>query len=276
MRFANFMARRSSKKDYDVDVLLVHGIGRSRPGDTLVRFGEAIANWIDDWSSDKGQPKSPAPSRAFRNVRVGEVRFRGQPEDPAAPAHAEVNLANVIKLSPAASGPSKWLLAESWWAETFSTPRYADIASWALAVLPRTVIAHFERRLRRTGFLTRHDTYSLWQWIIRGLHWSLNLFWLVVALFMVPVAVLLILGLLIVGVLPIPAVRAFVAKIQRGLATTIGDSFVLLGSPFASSAIVSKVRRDLTWLAERCEHIAVFAHSQGAAIASQSKKTYGP
>jgi hypothetical protein len=92
-------------------------------------------------------------------------------------------------------------------------------------------------------------------------------FLLVLSLVLSALAVLLLLLLLIFSVLPIPKASSFAAKLATRLATSIGDSYVLVESPTQFNAMVSRVRRDLKWLSSRCKHLAIVAHSQGAVVA---------
>lgn len=92
---------------------------------------------------------------------------------------------------------------------------------------------------------------------------------LVASLLLSPVALLALALLLVLGRLPWPPVQSAVAKIQLALASTIGDSYLLVTRPIEAAAIRTRLRRDLTWMEPRCRRVAVVAHSQGAAIACQ-------
>jgi hypothetical protein len=74
--------------------------------------------------------------------------------------------------------------------------------------------------------------------------------------------------LLLLGIVPIPKLRAAILRTQQLLVGTVGDSYLYLTSSIRGAALISKVQRDLKWLADQgCTRIAVVAHSQGAAIA---------
>jgi hypothetical protein len=53
------------------------------------------------------------------------------------------------------------------------------------------------------------------------------------------------------------------------LSAILGDSYVLAHCPVAFAAMRTRVARDLSWLQDRCDRVAVVGHSQGAAIAHQ-------
>jgi hypothetical protein len=37
----------------------------------------------------------------------------------------------------------EWLLAESWWANAFASPSFADVGRWGFGVLPWIMGSHF-------------------------------------------------------------------------------------------------------------------------------------
>jgi hypothetical protein len=71
----------------------------------------------------------------------------------------------------------------------------------------------------------------------------------------------------IASILPFAWLRSLVANSQFILSDWIGDAYLLSTSPIQFAAMKSKFRQELNWLDERCEKIAVVAHSQGTAIA---------
>jgi tetratricopeptide (TPR) repeat protein len=74
----------------------------------------------------------------------------------------------------------------------------------------------------------------------------------------------------LIGFLPVPFADTIARTLQRVIAAIIGDSYALLGNAITAGTVVSQVRRDLAWLASRCERVIVVAHSQGAAIAQMA------
>jgi hypothetical protein len=84
-----------------------------------------------------------------------------------------------------------------------------------------------------------------------------NLFYFILTLLLNPLIVVLELVLLILGLIPLAKVRSFVGHTQRLLTATAGDIHVFLSSPQRFAAIVGQVRRDLAWLAKRCEYVAI-------------------
>ncbi len=73
----------------------------------------------------------------------------------------------------------------------------------------------------------------------------------------------------IAALLPVPRIDQAVRCVVVKLSAVLGDSYVLAHCPVELAAMRSRVARDLSWLQERCDKVAVVAHSQGAAIAHQ-------
>lgn len=241
----------------DLGVLLVHGIGRSGAGDTLVDFGEPLVSWLCDWVGDAAK------------VEVVDAVLGVEAADPATRPHTRVRLT-----FPDADGEAatrEWLIAESWWAESFASPTFRQLADWGIRLVPLTLFFHFSRRSDRAREAMRRAWAGRprrWRTVVaRAGRWLLDFAVLLLALLFAPVFMILLLLLLLGGLVPIPRFRRWIGRLQRGLAVTIGDSYSLLGSKIGSEAIYGRVRRDLDWLSRRCRQTAVVAHSQGAAIA---------
>lgn len=267
---AESLSDKNESSEYDLGILFVHGIGLQTRGDTLVTFGEALYKWIARWIGGVVDGESK------QYVHVSDASLVQDPTDPSAPACAELTLQ--IPAAGTKTSRKTWLLAESWWAQAFATPTYRSLAFWGLQVIPWTFASHFCTRLSRAG--TRLDrtrataTLSAWIWnLVRAL---LETIYLLFGLALMPPVVLFEFCLLIVGLLPIPKIRSAVGWLQRRLSGTLGDSYVLLGSPIQAAAIVGQVRRDLAWLSKRCKAVAVVAHSQGAAIAHDAIRSFAP
>jgi hypothetical protein len=73
----------------------------------------------------------------------------------------------------------------------------------------------------------------------------------------------------ITALLPIPRIDRAVRWVMVKLSAILGDSYVLAHCPAAFAAMRSRIARDLGWLQDRCNRVAVVGHSQGAAIAHQ-------
>ena len=72
--------------------------------------------------------------------------------------------------------------------------------------------------------------------------------------------------------LPIPRIDQAVRWVAVKVSAVLGDSYMLAHCPVQFAAMRTKVARDLRWLQDHCDKVAVVAHSQGAAIAHQVLK----
>jgi tetratricopeptide (TPR) repeat protein len=261
---------------YDLGVLLVHGIGQSGRGETLLRFGQPLRAAIESVAAPEMPPAGIASEA--RAVTVAVSRATLEPNDGEGPAHAELLIAGAAAFAsgsagtgaPGDGGESRWLMAEAWWAKRFPTPTFGDILSFAFEILPWTLIAHFDRRFRRNGFALHaalENRRHLWRIPALSSRWFVEGFKVTLMLALSPLLLIAIGSLVLLGALPITPVRNFAGAVQRALAATVGDSFVFMQQPFTGAAICQSVTSDLEWLAARCKKVVVVAHSQGGAIA---------
>lgn len=80
------------------------------------------------------------------------------------------------------------------------------------------------------------------------------------------------LALAVAAYLPIPRIDQAVHWVVVRVSAVLGDSYMLAHCPVQLAAMRTKVAGDLRWLQDRCEKVAVVAHSQGAAIAHRVLK----
>ncbi|HET9358380.1 MAG TPA: hypothetical protein VFO58_01460 [Vicinamibacterales bacterium] len=216
-------------------VLFVHGIGEQPRGDTLLTFSEPLIRCVRGWME----------GRDIGSADVVESKLSASQLGSEEPAHA------VLEIAVRDRSPEKWLLAESWWADEFSRPPFMKLAAWLLTIGPWAIISHASRWL---GDAPRGQVpYQLLK-VVLAVPLSM-LMQIVVAL------------LAVVAWLPIPVVRRAVSGFLLRVTGTLGDSYVLLEDPVQKAAAIGAVRHNVRWLADRCDDVAVVAHSQGAAIA---------
>ena len=225
---------------YDLGVLFVHGIGNQTLGSTLTDFGTPLVESL-----------RARARRAGARAELGATVLTATGDEPAS---SELTLSSGI-------GRRRWLLAESWWAQSFPTAQFRDVARWSLLIVPWTLGTHFAKRLARAGARRRFGGRL-------GAGAAL-----VGALLLSPVLLAILATLLVLGMVPWPQLQNAVARIQLAIASSIGDSFMLVTRPLEAAAIRSRVRRDLAWMLRRCAKVAVVAHSQGGAIACQVLST---
>jgi hypothetical protein len=263
---------------YPLGVLFVHGIGSQKRGQTLRAFGGPLHAWLEEWLAG-----SCGPADHSSVTLTGTVLHSREAEPAHTVIHPERTLADGRRTE------STWLLAESWWAEEFPTPSFQALAIWSLAVGPWIAQRYFnlrfirgtslrqgleyEQRTLRTRVTTLVAAQTDTQVIARAVSFLLayvfvparRLLAALLALACGFLAQLAIALLLVIGVFP--PLRRIVARAQRAMAESVGDSYALVSDPLAFDAMVTRVDTDLSWLSERCERVAVVAHSQGAVIA---------
>src|SRR5262249_38797699 len=85
----------------------------------------------------------------LRRPLLNETLFK-DPVDSAAPAHTRMTILSLERDERVTA--DRWLLAESWWANSFSAPTFKELTLWGLGVLPFMIGSHFgaqfQRRLR--------------------------------------------------------------------------------------------------------------------------------
>ena len=145
---------------------------------------------------------------------------------------------------------SRWLMAESHWAESFRQPPFGPFGLWCLRAAP-VIWVHYYAMIRARSKRIP----------IRSLSALVPIATVVLAMV---VAFVLLIAL---GLIPWPRLRAVVLSVQRSLAGVVGDSYIFLKDVVQRRAIVDRVRRDVEWLSHRCRAVVVIAHSQGAAAA---------
>lgn len=230
----------------DLGVVLVHGIGRHQKGQVLANWGDALVSWMQIHGS--GDDFDATGSRA---ARVVSTRLHSDAEDPAN-ADLEVVVGGTYR---------RWMLVESCWAASFVPPTFSELVSWSQWTFPATLLSHVAGRMHTDidGGSSPSSTRVRWT--------AAAIIKAVPALVLAPVVVLCLLGMLLLGAMPIGSLRRLAGRAQQALAQTVGDSLVLLDRPMQSAAILDRVRRDIRWAGERCDNVVVLAHSQGAAIA---------
>lgn len=158
------------------------------------------------------------------------------------------------------------LVAESWWARRFLPPGSWALMGWTVRVLPLAIGMHFGDGARRHGLQAADRSRG---WFARGWHAMLALLWFVVTVLLIPLALplqVVLAASVVLAMLPIRLVQAAMSALQSVLTRVLGDSQSLVASPTARAMIVAQCRRDLEWLAARCDEVMVVAHSQGCAV----------
>ena len=226
---------------YDLGVLFVHGIGNQPRSSTLTDFGTPLIERIR--------------SQAKASGATASVRAASLVRDDDEPARAELDICTKAR-------STQWLLAESWWAASFPGARFADVVRWGLVIVPWAIGSHFAKRLSRVEGRKHGGV----RWVIS---FASALITLVGGLLLSPFLLLMLSITLLLGKIPIPQLQSALSQLQSPIASSLGDSYMLVTRPIEAAAIQAKILADLKWLTQRCKKVAVIAHSQGAALAAR-------
>jgi len=109
----------------DVGVLLVHGIGDHKEGDTLTSFGEPLFDWLREWLLGKSST-ADASVLSFQEARLRAIRTEAE-----SPAYAVATIA-----IPAPNPPrERWIFCEAWWGDSVQPPVALKLLKWLLAAV---------------------------------------------------------------------------------------------------------------------------------------------
>lgn len=263
----------------DLGVLLVHGIGNHKQGETLNEFAAPIVKWIDRWLV-RDERVEHLTGQLVRRVLtkdfVGEAKFtRGTLRPPDLPLDTPAHARAAISLA-RDRGPKteqSWLFAESWWSPQTLTPRVSPFLLWLITRGPWLMLLHLSQSfgLDYKALLTEMQqnqpaTYSVevsqvWK---SFKFFAVTVVWLTISLLLI--ALWCVVSL--IALVPIGYVRQRVYALLLAVTGVVGDSYVLINDPIQRVAFANSARRGLAWLsAQGCRKLAVVAHSQGAAVA---------
>jgi hypothetical protein len=237
--------------EFDLGVLLVHGIGVQQRSDVLTAAGDEIIGWL------RKRVETPPPG----DMAVLDVVAR-QPSGDAIPAaHA------VIRITPP-EGAGKvvhWVVAEAWWAEVFRAATFQEMLGWVLTIGPwifASEVADIMRRLE----IGKAVPLPL-RLVLIPVTLAMGLVMMLGAAILGFAVTLLAAAVFVLTVINVPFLSDAAAGFQRTLASEFGDAYVLTRSPVRFGAMASSVRANLRNLREQCQEVAIVAHSQGTAVA---------
>lgn len=119
------------ERSLNLGVLLVHGFGEQRRGETLVNWLDtivatinaatqnrlgAVVEWADLGNRSRGSGHTPA---------YAVVRIQGDGVD------------------------ESWMVAEARWAEAFMAPSFAQLVTWSFRAIPWTIALHVAQKYRQ-------------------------------------------------------------------------------------------------------------------------------
>lgn len=253
------MSGEAGEERAEFGVLFVGGIGKQRPGSTVRAFAVAMYEWLFWWNGATSPSERPSPvlQDAVLSPALGGDE---------GPAHATLDVELQFN---GRTQPKRWLLAESSWAEVSAVPRFVDLAHWLWKVSTCLLVLQFVMPLHRHWLQTKKDSKERAPLPLRL---ALVVGYLILMSLAAISSVLLSLvwfAVAIATLLPIPRIDLAVHWMVVKLSAVLGDTYVLAHCPMEFAAMRSQVARDLGWLRDHCDKVAVVGHSQGAAIAHQ-------
>ena len=243
-----------------IGILWLHGIGEQCRAQTLVEYGDPLYDFVEKWYAGSS------------GIRVEMNSSSLAENDENTPAHASFS---VIR----DDGESEeWLMAESHWVESFPKPSATAVTEWLMKVVPWVWVSFLARRVRwaQMNYNKSRQKGLVWARIVQGFNIIGYLILTCVLSPMVLLAEVVLFFLLILDPLPIKIIQDTIATIQQAISSVLGDSYIFTSSNISREAVTKKIQDDIQWLADRCEHLVVMAHSQGAALAYLTLKKRMP
>ncbi len=242
-------------RQYDLGVLVVHGIGDQKRGATLTQWADGLVAWVTAWQA-----------RDTRST-IGRASISDVLLNPPAPIPP--HLAMDVSFLADDRDDHKWLFAEGWWAGSFEPPPFFQLWSWSFKSVPATtamqanaIVATARRRLNVATGANR--IYEMARIVVMVL---LTLILIIFSPILLAILTVLLLLQILASMLPFPALREAVSRAQLIAVGTIGDSQRLVESPTHAGAIKQPIVEGIEWLrSQGCPRIVIIAHSQGAAI----------
>lgn len=279
--------------DPALGVLLVHGIGHQKRGETLTWAGDPLFDWLKQWfdrCTDNSGPDKESQSRVYL-TDSRQVRAPASDDDPPPSTRVwfrpedEPWARNSAAAAQHSLQDPNWVVAESFWAEEFAPPSFSELVTWGLGIAPllvertgtrvingllQTLWDRLKEREKQATSLGR--AFLRFQSFVVYISAIITRVLSYLLLFVVgSIAQVFIVALYFLGFFP-PA-RNFVTKTQFFFAGWLGDAYLVAASPVRYNAMVSQIRRDIHWLSTpqrdrgACQAIAVVAHSGGAILA---------
>lgn len=209
---------------------------------TLSNMGDPLISWVRAWSRGHGD---------------GDLHVLTTPEDPGAPRHVDIEWND-------AGDTRRLVLAECWWAESFSPPSVRQVLVWGPLMAWRAMY-------RMAAFVAGPAIALLVLLYLVTIADVVLLVWVALAGLVALLLVLpLVLAVAFVVLRLLPGTKRLASVLAGVLTGHLGDAWVLRNSETRFAAMRARCLADLTWLSERCERVVVVAHSQGSVVAAET------
>ncbi len=241
-----------------VRLIVVHGIGNQKTGDTAARWALALVKFAE---------------AADYMVQVERADLTG------GPAGAVLRLTPPGDRPQDARPPTDTIdIIEAHWADAFAEPSLRRVLRFLLTVAPLLAITQsiliWRQREQLGAASSRANldraTQSTLSAAYRAATTLAPLVLLVVALGLAaPLVATVLLVVLLAASLPVPPLRRTVGKYLGWLTVSIGDSYLFVADPVSRAAMQTRLATRLAALTSDTDSslTVVLAHSQGAAVA---------
>jgi hypothetical protein len=259
-------------------VLFVAGFKHQHRGSAVASLAAALYRWLFYWNAreDQGPPCRPTPRDLSDLTKLKELPalndagLSGVGGKDGQPAHLTLSVPLHLSTSEEPEHAT-WLLAESSWADLFVEPRFLGLARWVWKVSTCLLVLQFFIPMRRHwSRAVKPDAERFW--LASGALAVVYAVLMGVAAMLSVLQAALLLAVALAAYLPIPRIDKAVRWVVVHIAAMLGDSYMLAHCPVQFAAMRTQVASDLGWLQERCDKVAVVAHSQGAALAHRVLK----
>ena len=251
--------KRPTRKQADLGVLFVHGIGQQKPGETLVGFGEPLIEWISD--------------RLRKNWGTGGELS----PDPCPDCHLAMHHQHLLLRARSAdrdeATQKSWIFAECYWDDVVKSVEVNAFSRWVGLMMPPLVLWQAATSMLG-GF--RRRRHVGWRW--NPLSWYAflcNSFWNVT---LRPVAAYFLMLLSATSLLPAPD-RKLENRPSLGrfasMLVVVADTYSFAADEEVARLIRRRFWNAFTALRRDCRRVVVVAHSQGGAIAHATLKEHG-
>ena len=225
-----------------VGILLVHGIGQQREGETLQAACDGIVGWLKAQTQFRVSVESCILKPSLRGARI--------------PANAVIRVVQ-------GDTATDLYLAESWWANEFDAPPASEVARWLLTsgswLLIQSIAKVLMNAAKRTPGLRGSDARPLYLGFFLGVPTSVAI--------VLPVQLAIVLALALAWV-PVPILQRLSSRISVLISQVIGDSYIFARNAVANEAVRTRICDDMLWVKRwsRTKCQILMAHSQGAAL----------
>jgi hypothetical protein len=266
----------AGEKHFELGIVLVHGIGNHKQGETLLQFGEHLLDCLQrritalwhEAAQDHAVPLDTDAERYYESVRLGTKRvvyIDDAVPIPAKRLDADNAYAHLkISLPRRENGQTKrhtvrWNVQESWWAEQVIEPSANDVINWMMTRGPWVIGQfYYERhRAQRREAEQSHTLAQAWMWARSVFYLAMS-----VTFSLLAQAVLLLFAL---GSL-VPVLKRWVGPALLTLAGVLGDAYVLIVQDVQHTAMITRLRETIQNLHATSEKVVVLAHSQGSGV----------